>query len=139
MSVLRHKPYFQRDDVQTDGSSLGIIVRYMEKTVKLEEQAKQDKEDLQQEISKVRQETADMVDNRLTSLQSRFDSIDEKLEKMKPKEEPPPDDGGQPPTPQGTKVDEVTELSSPPTEIHPPAVPRGIHGRRKYRREHQSQ
>lgn len=128
-----------------DSSSLGIIVRYMEKTVRLEEERKKDRQELQEQISQVRQDTSQMVDDRLNSLKERFDSLDTKLDEMSKAKEKPPEGDDTGPVPTQTEVDQslgsgkTTELSSPPTQIHPPEVPRGIRGRRHYKREHGSQ
>ena len=129
---------------QHDDSSLGIIVRYMEKTVRLEEERKKDRQELQEQISQVRQETSEMVDHRLDAFGQRFDTLDKKLDEMSKSKEAPPD-GGQPETlPTQTEVDQSlggggeSSLSNKPTELHPPPVPKGIHGRRKARKDHKA-
>lgn len=148
MYVLRRRPFFEKDGSgggSEDTSNLGIMVKYMEKTIRLEEERKKDKEDLQSQISDVRKDMSETIDNRLGTFQERFDSLDKKLEEMSKSKEVPPNEQNPTEVPTQTQVDETlpisqqSSLTSPPTKIHPPDVPKGIRGRRRYKREHKNQ
>lgn len=118
-----------------------------ERIVKLEGRVSSVQEELQRDISSARNELSEQIGSvrsevdrtiadRFGSIENKLGTIEEKLSKS-PKEEAEPD---KQPGPPSTNVEEVmreselTRITTNPTEIKPPPLPRGIRGRRHARR-----
>lgn len=116
-----------------------------ERIVKLETDVKGFRDDLQreisdtrsslsQEISTVRTDVDRTIADRFGTIEGKLGSIEEKLSKPQSKEA-----SGEQPTPstnveQVMQRDELTRITTNPTEINPPPLPVGIRGRRHARR-----
>ena len=109
-----------------------------ERLVKLEGRVDDVHRDLSDEISRVSSSVKDELDRHREEINNlvgdRLNSIDKKLEELKPDEKEEPKEEPSTNVENVMLREEMTKITNEPTEIHPPPTPRGIRGRRHARR-----